>query len=176
VASTTSEWSSEAGRRFIVGVMGQGEDADEFSIVQALELGALIAREGWIVLSGGRDAGVMRAVNRGAKQVPGSLTLGILPTAEAAASPDLDIVVVTGMHNARNNINVLSSDVVVACGAAGAGTVSECALALKAGKPLVLLSPDVESAALFQKLGKERVHIADTPARVMAVLKGLCPG
>jgi uncharacterized protein (TIGR00725 family) len=157
-------------RRFIVGVMGQGEGADAFSMTQACELGRLIALEGWVVLSGGRDAGVMRAVNQGARQVSGSLTLGILPSADAVASPDLSIVIVTDMHNARNNINVLSSDAVVACGPAGAGTVSEIALALKAGKPVVLLSPDDETAALFQKLGRDAVSVVDTPPQAIKII------
>ncbi|QFY43996.1 cytochrome [Candidatus Methylospira mobilis] len=160
-------------RRFIVGVMGQGEGADEPALAQARELGALIAGEGWIVLSGGRDSGVMRAVNQGAKQIPGSLTLGILPSSVVAPSPDIDIVVVTDMHNARNNINVLSSDVVVACGPAGAGTASEIALALKAEKPVILLSPDAEAKALFLKLGQGRVYISDTPVETIAVIKTL---
>jgi uncharacterized protein (TIGR00725 family) len=163
-------------RRFIVGVMGQGEGADELSLAQALELGALIAKEGWVVLSGGRDIGVMKAVNQGAKQIPGSLTLGILPSSVVAPSPDLDIVVVTDMHNARNNINVLSSDVVVACGAMGAGTASEIALALKAEKPVILLSPDAESTTLFLKLGKGGVRIADTPVQTIATIKALRRG
>jgi len=158
-------------RRFIVGVMGQGEGAEELALAQACELGALIAGEGWIVLSGGRDSGVMRAVNQGAKQVSGSLTLGILPSSMIAPGPDIDIVVVTDMHNARNNINVLSSDVVVACGSAGAGTVSEIALALKAEKPVVLLSPDSEAQALFMKLGNGRVYVSNTPVETVAIIK-----
>jgi predicted Rossmann-fold nucleotide-binding protein len=45
---------------------------------------------------------------------------------------------VTGLGDARNAINVLSSHVVVAL-PGGPGTVSEIALALKAGRPVVLL-------------------------------------
>ncbi|CCQ67309.1 Conserved hypothetical protein 725 [Crocosphaera watsonii WH 0402] len=45
------------------------------------------------------------------------------------------------MGNARNNINVLSSNVIIACGM-GLGTVSEIALALKNKKPVILLSED----------------------------------
>ena len=37
-------------RRFIVGVMGSGENADEGAIANAHELGRLIAQEGWIIL------------------------------------------------------------------------------------------------------------------------------
>ena len=70
-------------RRFTVGVMGAGENAAASDLQNAFRLGELIAWEGWVVLSGGRRAGVMQEVNRGAKQVAGSLTVGILPTAQA---------------------------------------------------------------------------------------------
>lgn len=160
-------------RRFIVGVMGAGEGADERAIAHARELGALIAREGWVVLSGGRDIGVMQAVNEGAKQVPNSITLGILPSRDAAPSPAVDIVVITEMHNARNNINVLTSDVVIACGASTAGTVSEIALALKAGKPVILLGADADARAFFQKLGRGTIHFAETPAQAIEQVKRL---
>ena len=43
-------------RRFVVGVMGPAEGADGASLAAARELGALLAREGWVVLTGGRDA------------------------------------------------------------------------------------------------------------------------
>jgi hypothetical protein len=162
-------------RRFVVGVMGAGEGADEHAVADAYRLGALIAEAGWVVLSGGRDAGVMRAVNAGAKQVPGSLTVGILPGADARPGPDVDIVIVTDMGNARNNVNVLSSDVVVACGRGGAGTVSEIALALKAGRPVILLGVDPEAAAFFRDLSQDRVVVAHTPDEAVAAIRRLHP-
>ena len=99
--------------KFIVGVMGAGENARSEDSTRAYQLGELIAREGWVVLSGGRAAGVMEAVNRGAKSVPGSLTIGILPSRESVASEFVDVAIVTDLGNARNNVNVLSSHVVV---------------------------------------------------------------
>ncbi|MFH2045877.1 MAG: cytochrome [Pseudomonadota bacterium] len=162
-------------RRFIVGVMGSGQSADTCDTGNAYELGRLIAQEGWIVLSGGRDIGVMEAVNQGAKEIPGSITLGILPSADSKPSPFVDIVIITDMHNARNNINVLSSDVVVACGCKGSGTVSEIALALKACKPVIMLGADIESIAFFQKLGNGAVHIAEKPGQAIDIIKMLRP-
>jgi uncharacterized protein (TIGR00725 family) len=160
-------------RRFVVGVMGSGEEADEETLAHARELGRLIAAEGWVVLSGGRDAGVMRAVNAGAKQVPGSLTVGILPNARARPSPDVDVVIVTDLGNARNNVNVLSSDVVVACGRGGAGTVSEIALALKDGKTVILMSADPMTNAFFQELEREKIVVVQKPEEAIAVIKRL---
>lgn len=161
--------------RFIVGVIGAGR-ASGRDEAHASELGELIAREGWVVLSGGRDAGVMDAVNRGAKRVEGSLTIGILPTAgskEAAVSKHVDVAIFTGMGNARNNINVLSSHVVVACGASGPGTVSEIALALKAPVPkrVVLLTDDDVSIAFFKRLSGHMVSVASTPAEAIKSIK-----
>src|SRR6516225_3036296 len=49
-------------RRPVIGVMGRGEGASPHDQALAEELGALLAARGWIVLCGGRDAGVMRAV------------------------------------------------------------------------------------------------------------------
>ena len=158
-------------RKAIVGVMGPGEGASAESVELARKLGRLIAQEGWVTLSGGRNVGVMQAVNAGAKEVAGSLTVGILPSATSDVSPDVDIMIVTEMHNARNNINVLSSDVVVACGNAGMGTVSEIALALKGGKTVFLLGADQETRALFRKLGHERVVEVDTPEEAIETIR-----
>ncbi|MCH8054373.1 MAG: hypothetical protein IH895_09945, partial [Planctomycetes bacterium] len=72
--------------------------------------------------------------------------IGILPDADTSrATPDLDYAIVTGMGDARNLINVLSSDVVIAC-TGGAGTMSEVALALKNGKRVILLGWDAGDA------------------------------
>jgi len=56
------------------------------------------------------------------------------------------------MGEARNAINVLTSDVIVAAGIEGPGTLSEVALALKAGKPVLLLRPSPAARELFQMI------------------------
>ena len=76
------------------------------------------------------------------------------------------------MGSARNNINVLSSDVVIACGM-GAGTASEIALALKAKKCVVLLTDDKWAISFFQNLGKGQVHIAATSQEALDLTKRL---
>ena len=54
--------------------------------------------------------------SKGARVAKG-LTIGILPTKDRAfISEAVDIPIITDMGSARNNINVLSSDVVIACG------------------------------------------------------------
>jgi cysteine synthase len=56
----------------------------------------------------------------------------------------------TEMGSARNNVNVMSSHVVVACGLSGAGTVSGVALALKAGKPVILVGATQSEEKIFR--------------------------
>ncbi|NPV73402.1 MAG: TIGR00725 family protein [Pelotomaculum sp.] len=121
--------------------MGGGESAPPEDCAAAYRLGQLIAEEGWVLLNGGRPAGIMEASAKGAKD-RGGLTIGILPGNSARhASKYIDIPVVTGMGDARNVINVLTSDAVVALPGKG-GTISEVALALKNGKKVVLLNFD----------------------------------
>jgi uncharacterized protein (TIGR00725 family) len=141
-------------RRPVIGIMGAAAPSAT-SVAAARELGRLLAERGWIVLTGGRSEGVMAAACAGAKQIPGSLTLGILPSPVGGESADLDIAVFTGMGEARNVINVLTSDVVVACGVEGPGTISEVALALKAGKPVILLGSSAAAWELFSSIGGE---------------------
>jgi uncharacterized protein (TIGR00725 family) len=65
----------------------------------------------------------------------GGLTLGVLPVeSERGGYPNrwVAIPIYTGAGMARNAINVLSADLCVAIGG-GPGTLSEIALALKAG-------------------------------------------
>ncbi|OUL37282.1 TIGR00725 family protein [Nostoc sp. T09] len=157
-------------RKIIVGVMGPGEKATANDLENAYELGCLIAQQGWILLTGGRNAGVMDAANKGAKSANG-LTLGILPKNDRdSISNDVDIAIFTDMGNARNNINVLSSDVVIACGM-GAGTASEIALALKGDKPVILLNNDAESKVFFKKLSPENVYIVESVVDAIATAK-----
>ena len=86
----------------------------------------------------------MEAACRGAHEA-GGRTIGILPGAErAAANRFVDVAIPTGLGEARNALVVRSADALVAVGG-GYGTLSEIALALKAGKPVVGLdSWDIE--------------------------------
>src|SRR5579871_400457 len=99
-------------RRKVIGVMGAGHGALASDVALAEELGELIARDGFVLLTGGRTAGIMAAANRGAKRVPSSITLGISPYRDETHDPDeglVDVHVFTGMGDERNVINVLSS-------------------------------------------------------------------
>ncbi len=152
-------------RKPVVGVMG-GSKASEGVAAMAEELGKLIAQHGWILLNGGRDTGVMAASARGAK-LAGGTVIGILPGKDAKkAAPDLDIAIVTGMvADGRNLINVLSSDVVIAC-PGRLGTMSEVILALNASKPVILLGWKAW-AHLEPYLRKGQLALAANPAEAV---------
>jgi hypothetical protein len=78
----------------------------------------------------------MEASAKGAQE-GGGIAVGILPGESVAeANPYIDIPILTGMGNARNNINVLSSQAIIAIDGSY-GTLSEIALALKCGTPVV---------------------------------------
>ena len=158
--------------KVIVGVIGPGENASPDAIATAFELGRLIGLEGWVLLTGGRSAGVMDAASKGAKEA-GGLTVGVLPTSDSSGMSDaVDIPILTGMGQARNNINVLSSRVLFVCGM-GAGTASEIALAIKAGKKVIMLCLDQVSARFHTALGKESVLITENPAKAIAIAREL---
>lgn len=160
-------------RKIAIGVMGAGENATARDCTFAYELGRAIAQQGWVLLTGGRNTGVMDAASRGAKSANG-LTVGILPGSDCRdTSEAVDIAIVTGMGNARNNINVLSSDVIITCGIAGAGTVSEIALALKANKPVILLDADADSQNFWQKLLTNNILAVSSVEAAIAAAKTL---
>jgi uncharacterized protein (TIGR00725 family) len=115
-------------------VVGAG-DAGAEQRESAEELGRLLGGRGAVVVSGGLG-GVMEAACRGAKEA-GATTLGILPGLDRAeANPYVDVAVPTGMGEARNALVVRAADALIAVGG-GYGTLSEVALALKTGKPVV---------------------------------------
>jgi hypothetical protein len=155
--------------RFVVGVMGPAK-AKKKDLENARILGEFIARRGWVVLTGGRDVGVMDAACEGAKRVGGSLTIGVLPTAKDKVSRHVDVPIITEMGSGRNNINVLTSHVVVACGLSGSGTVSEVALAVKAGKPVILVEASPAEEAFFRRLGKRLVSTASSPEEAIDLI------
>jgi uncharacterized protein (TIGR00725 family) len=159
-----------AGPIVIIGVMG-GAKASLQDKEQAYELGKMIAENGWLLLNGGRNSGIMDYSAQGACE-HGGLTIGILPGSDLTAlSKYIHIPIVTGMGSARNNVNVLSSRVVVAM-AGGAGTISEIALALKQGKPVILLGISIEP--LFKSYRqKGQLLSAQTPADAVSHIRRL---
>jgi uncharacterized protein (TIGR00725 family) len=120
--------------RIHVAVVGASH-ADETTSRRAEVVGTALAQLGAVLVCGGLG-GVMEAACRGAKDVGGT-TIGILPGYDRAeANPFVDVAVPTGMGEARNALVVRCADALVAVGGEF-GTLSEIALALRDGKPVV---------------------------------------
>jgi hypothetical protein len=100
-----------------------------------MEVGSLIARHGAVMVCGGLS-GIMEAASRGAAQ-EGGTTIGILPGSDKVeANPHITFPIPTGLGVARNVLIVKTADVLIAL-PGGPGTLSEIALALNIGKPVV---------------------------------------
>jgi uncharacterized protein (TIGR00725 family) len=113
-----------------------GGSAAALDVCQVAEdVGRELARNGAVLVCGGLG-GVMAAACRGAKAA-GGVTLGILPgDSRAETNAWVDVAVPTGMGEARNALVVRAADALVAVGGEF-GTLSEIALALRLGKPVV---------------------------------------
>lgn len=117
-----------------IAVVGPGRASPgELEVAEAI--GRHVAAEGAIVVSGGLG-GVMEAACRGSKS-GGGTTVGILPGPDRSAANDwIDIAIPTGLGEARNALVVRAADAIIAVGGEY-GTLSEIALGLKAGKPVI---------------------------------------
>jgi hypothetical protein len=101
----------------------------------AEEVGRLIAEAGAVLVCGGLG-GVMDVAARGC-EAAGGVSIGILPgEGRDAAGPHLTVSIPTGLGEARNALVVRAADAVIAIGGEF-GTLSEIALGLKHGKPVV---------------------------------------
>ena len=159
-------------RRILIGVLGPGEGAGQKEMDDATLIGELVAKAGWCVLTGGRVAGVMGAAAKGSRAA-GGITVGILPTPDSlGASPAVDIVLATGLGEARNAVIALSANACVVCGM-NAGTASEVALAIRAKKPVILLRADEVTAKFFRMLDSEVVRTAMSAGEAIEMLRGL---
>lgn len=148
-------------RKTIVGVMGPGTPKEQKVLDDAYKLGKLIAQKGGVLLTGGTAEGVMEEANKGSSENNGP-TLGIIRNSKTKISEFVDIPVITDVNEARNNINVLSSDFVIACGT-GLGTMSEIALALKNNKKVLLLNQVEESKSFLKIFNDSNLFFVETP-------------
>ena len=147
-----------------IAVIGGGDAAPEIAAL-AREVGAQIARRGAVLLCGGLG-GVMAAAAQGAQEA-GGVTIGILPDADRGrANPYLTYSLPTNMGHARNVIIAHAAHTLIAVDGAH-GTISEAAIALKLGKPVIALktawtlpglitaaTPQEAVALAFKALGK----------------------
>jgi len=117
-----------------VAVVGASVASEDQAAV-AHRVGSELSQAGAIVITGG-GGGVMAAASQGAREAGGRV-VGILPGMDRrAANPWVEIALATGLGELRNGLIVRSADVVIAVGGAY-GTLSEIALALAAGTPVI---------------------------------------
>lgn len=148
--------------RICVAIVGPGEHASSGALADAAAVGKLVAECGWVMLCGGRAAGVMDAAARAVRDANG-IAIGILPgTDRNDASLHLTVALPTGLGEARNAVLVTAADGVIACGMSS-GTSSEVSLALRIGKPTVLVRPTAETRSFFESLTPTTsLHLADS--------------
>jgi uncharacterized protein (TIGR00725 family) len=151
------------GTRYVA-VVGSGTAAGDL-YEQAREVGKLVTERGATVVCGGLS-GVMEAAARGATETGGS-AIGILPDEDRRRQNEyLTYSVATGSGQARNLAVVCSGDVIIAVGGEY-GTLSEIGLALKVGRPVVVLKG--------WDLG-EHVTVATSPLAAVEAAFGLLGG
>ncbi len=167
-----------------IGIIGQSERLFEvisdYAREVAYKLGLLIAREGWILFSGGRD-GIMEEASRGAKDGKG-VTVGILPGINIEeANKYIDVHVTTGLGmDMRSDLMIHSVDAVIMVGGKN-GTLKELTTAYMNNKPIVIMKrtggfADIVSNILYEGrfLDSRRnveIRFAETPEEAVEIIK-----
>ncbi len=144
-------------RKIIIGVIGASRPSQEGAKL-AEAIGREIATRGAVLVCGGLG-GVMEAAAKGAVEAGGEV-LGILPGPDASqANPYVTLPVATNMGHARNVIIAHTAEALIAV-EGEYGTLSEAAIGLKLGKPVIVLpgGPQLPGA-----------RAADTPLRAVAL-------
>jgi uncharacterized protein (TIGR00725 family) len=152
-----------------VAVIG-ASNATEWEFATAEEVGRRLAEAGCVLVCGGLG-GVMDAAARGCRGAGGT-SIGILPGDDRVdASRHLTVAVATGFGEARNVIVARSADAVIAVGGEF-GTLSEIALALKMGKPVIGLGTWELGR---DDLARDPIVRAETAEAAMDELRRLLP-
>ena len=161
-----------------VGIIGDSAEKKELNKI-AERLGYLVVESGYSLITGGRE-GVMGAASRGAFSCKDrkntARIIGILPGIDQSeANEYLDIAIPTGIGWARNQIVVLSSDIVVAIGGS-AGTLSELCYAWAYNKK-VLAFTGVEgwsntlAGKKIDDKRKDKIIPVATPEEAIRIIK-----
>ena len=149
-----------------VAVVGPSQPESLAVTEAAREAGRLLAERGAVVVTGGLG-GVMAAAAEGADRAGGQAVALLPGTRREEASRGHTVVVPTGLGEMRNALVVRSADAVLAVGG-GWGTLSEIALAVRAGVPVAAVeswdlpepgvvtcaTTDEAVAVLLERLGR----------------------
>jgi len=160
----------------MIAVIGGDSSAPRAVLPLAEAVGREIARRGHVLVCGGRG-GVMEAACRGAREAGGH-TIGILPGPDRSdANAYVEFPIVTNLGYARNAVVALSADALIAVDGSY-GTLSEIALGLEQGKPVIGL----QTWHISDDAGRENESIvrAGSPAEavelaVAAAVEGVRP-
>ena len=156
-----------SGRPYVA-VVGAAQASEE-EAAAAEDVGRRLAQADAVLVCGGLG-GVMHAAARGC-EAAGGTSVGILPGDDRGpGSPHLSVAISTGMGEARNAIVARTADAVIAVGGEF-GTLSEIALALKMGKPVVGL--DTWSMERPASTGDPIVRATSPEDAVRAALRSL---
>ena len=121
---------------YTIAVVGPAQASPD-EVAAAQQVGHHLAAAGHSVLTGGLG-GVMEAASRGAAIADG-MVIGILPGLQRSqANPFVSMAIPTGLGEMRNALIVRSADAVISVGGSW-GTLSEVALAVRTGVPVVML-------------------------------------
>lgn len=148
--------------KIVIGVIGAGK-CDRKLREQAYQVGQEVARAGAILVSGGFK-GVMQAASQGAREAGGTV-IGIIPGVDKAnANPYCDIVIPTGIGEARNVVVVQTADVLISLHGRY-GTITEMCFALKQKKPVISLVkwdllPEVTTKSTPTEAVEEAIRLA----------------
>jgi uncharacterized protein (TIGR00725 family) len=150
-------------QKTVIGVIGSSVSDDKEAAL-AEEVGALIAERGAVLVCGGMG-GVMESACKGAHRTGGT-TVGILPGGDRfSGNKYLDIVIATGLGDARNVLIARSSCGVIAIGGEF-GTLSEIAFCLKFGVPVVGL----KTWELKEKRFPDGLPLFETPEKAVEAI------
>lgn len=144
--------------RVPIAVVGAGDCSREGAAL-AYAVGRELARRSAVLFCGGLG-GVMEMAARGAREA-GGLTVGLLPGDRFTdANPYIDIAIPTGLSHGRNVLVVRAAKAVIAVEGAY-GTLSEIALALALGKPVIGLNTwDIGPEVIKTQSAREAVEKA----------------
>lgn len=120
-----------------IAVVGPGDSATDEDLRAARSVGAGLAHAGAVVLTGGHG-GVMQAAAQGVAAAGGT-SIALLPEGDRSrANAASTFSIPTGMGELRNGLLVRAAHAVI-CVALSWGTLSEVALAIRTGVPVIIL-------------------------------------
>jgi uncharacterized protein (TIGR00725 family) len=153
-------------QEILIAVVGSGYEEDPRLLSKARQVGELLAESGFVLITGGLG-GIMEAASAGARSKAGAV-VGILPgTRPGQANRFVRIAIATGLGEARNSVIATAADALIAV-AGEYGTLSEIALALRLGKPVITLDSQWSGIA-----GTVQVR---SPEEAVEHIKSLFPG